>query len=433
MNGAGGPQRAEYSGFPFNVNGLTRPWPARAALSNPAAEGAPAAFRPTLGAMRVVGLMSGTSADGIDAALVEWPDGAEAVPFELLAYRETPHPAALQAAIHRLAALDVPAEAVLAEQVRLDAVLGDAFATAARGLLDEAGIPLESVDAIASHGQTIAHHPEHGGTLQIGCPDRIADALERPVVADFRRRDMANGGEGAPLAPFFHHAVFADPDEPRGVLNLGGIANLTWLPAGAAPDDVIAYDIGPANSLTDGVVSLATDGAERFDRDGERAARGSVRRDWLDEMLADPYLHRSPPKSTGREHYGAAAAAAWWDRAAREDVPLEDLLATLVAGSVEPIASAWRARAGGVEGGRLLVGGGGARNAFVMAELDRLLPDVRVEPMDALGVPSDAAEAMAFSLMGRNTLLGIPNQLARVTGVDRARVLGVIHGREWLR
>lgn len=385
--------------------------------------------------MRVVGLMSGTSADGIDAALVEWPEGAEAVPFALLAYRETPHPAELQAAIHRLAALELPAEEVLAEQVRLDALLGDAFATATLELLDEAGVRLDSVDAVASHGQTIAHHPEHGGTLQIGCPDRIADRLERPVVADFRRRDMANGGEGAPLAPFFHHAVFSDPTEPRGVLNLGGIANLTWLPAGGSPDDVIAYDIGPANSLVDGVITLATDGAERFDREGTRAARGTVHRDWLDEMLADPYLHRSPPKSTGREHYGAAEAASWWARAEREGVPLEDVLATLVAGSVEPIAGAWRARAGpgAADEGRLLVGGGGARNAFVMAELERVLPGVSVEPMDALGVPSEAAEAMAFSLMGRNAILGIPNQLPRVTGVERARVLGVIHGREWLR
>ncbi len=383
--------------------------------------------------MRVLGLMSGTSADGIDAALVDWPGEARALPFELLAYRETPHPAALQQAIHRLAALELPAEEVLAEQIRLDAVLGEAFAVAARELLEEAGISLESVDAIASHGQTIAHHPEHGGTLQIGCPARIADRLERPVVADFRRRDLANGGEGAPLAPFFHHAVFADPSEPRGVLNLGGIANLTWLPPGGGPDDVIAFDVGPANSLIDGVVSLATEGAARFDEDGAQAAAGGVRRDWLEEMLADPYLHRSPPKSTGRERYGAAEAAAWWARAEREGVPLEDVLATLVAGSVEPIAHAWRERSGEAEGGRLLVGGGGARNAFVMAELARLLPTVVVEPMDALGVPSDAAEAMAFSLMGRNALLGIPNQLPRVTGVDRARVLGVIHGREWLR
>lgn len=377
--------------------------------------------------------MSGTSADGIDAALVQWPDQPSAVPFELLAYRETPHPAKLQEAIHRLAALDLAPADVLAEQVRLDAVLGDAFAAATLALLDEVGLAPDAIDAIASHGQTIAHHPEHGGTLQIGCPARIADRLERPVVADFRRRDMAHAGEGAPLAPFFHHAVFADPAESRGVLNLGGIANLTWLPAGAAPEGVIAYDIGPANAITDGVVALATGGAERFDADGARAARGTIREDWLAEMLADPYLERPPPKSTGRERYGAAEASAWWARAEQEGVPLADVLATLVAGSVQPIAAAWRARAGRAEAGRLLVGGGGVRNAFVMAELARALPGVTVEPMDAAGVPAAAAEAMAFSLMGRNALLGIPNQLAQVTGVDRARVLGVIHGREWLR
>ncbi len=383
--------------------------------------------------MKIVGLMSGTSADGIDAALVEWPDDGAATPFELLAYRETPHPAKLQEAIHRLAALDLPAADVLSEQVRLDAVLGDAFAEATRALLAESGIAAGDVAAIASHGQTIAHHPEHGGTLQIGCPARIAECLQRPVVADFRRRDMAMGGEGAPLAPFFHHAVFSDASEPRGVLNLGGIANLTWLPAGGDPAGVIAYDVGPANSLTDGVIALATEGAERFDAEGARAANGTLREDWLAEMLDDPYLERPPPKSTGREHYGAAEAAEWWARAEREGVSVDDLLATLVAASVRAVADAWAARSGGAESGRLLVGGGGARNTYVMSELARALPGVSVEAMDAAGVPAAAAEAMAFSLMGRNALLGLPNHLPSVTGVETARVLGVIHGREWLR
>ena len=185
--------------------------------------------------MRVVGLMSGTSADGIDAALVDWPNGTEAQPFELVAYLERPHPEALQAEIHRLAAGELPATRVLAEQIRLDRVLADAFADATETLLEEAGTPIDSIDGVASHGQTIAHHPEHGGSLQIGCPARLAERLRRPVIADFRRRDLAMDGEGAPLAPFFHHAVFASPSENRGVLNLGGIANLTWLPgAGGA-------------------------------------------------------------------------------------------------------------------------------------------------------------------------------------------------------
>jgi len=384
--------------------------------------------------MRVVGLMSGTSADGIDAALVEWPDGPEARPFELVVYLERPHPESLQAEIHRLAAGELPADQILAEQIRLDRVLADAFADATHALLAQAGAALDTIAGVASHGQTIAHHPEHGGSLQIGCPARLAERLGRPVIADFRRRDLAMDGEGAPLAPFFHHAVFADATENRGVLNLGGIANLTWLPAGGASEGVMAFDVGPANSLLDGVISLATAGRERFDRDGARARVGKVVEDWLAELLEDPYLDRPPPKSTGREHYGMAEARAWLGRAEREGVALDDLLATLTAFSVRAIAQAWAAMAPANSAGcdaRLYVGGGGAQNGFVMESLARAIPSAVVEPMDAGGVPADAAEAMAFSLLGRNALLGIPNQLPQCTGVAAARVLGVIHGAEW--
>ena len=241
-------------------------------------------------------------------------------------------------------------------------------------------------------------------------------------------------GEGAPLAPFFHHAIFADPVQARGVLNLGGIANLTWLPAGGRASDVIAYDVGPANALIDGVVYLASEGQERFDRDGRRARAGSPVEVWLEELLDDPYLRRPPPKSTGRELYGLAEARQWLERSSREGVGLEDLLATLVEFSTQAVAMAWRRlaeRDGDAKQGRLYVGGGGARNSFVMDSLSHALEGVVVESMDAGGVPADAAEAMAFSLMGRNTLCGLPNQLPQCTGVPHARILGVIHGAEW--
>jgi anhydro-N-acetylmuramic acid kinase len=220
------------------------------------------------------------------------------------------------------------------------------------------------------------------------------------------------------------------------VLNLGGIANLTWLPAGGAAEGVIAFDVGPANSLTDAVIQLATAGAERFDRDGARARAGRVRSEWLAEMLDDAYLERPPPKSTGRERYGLAEAQAWWQRARGEANGLEDLLATLTRASTTAIAQAWRRMTEGEPGqdrGRLLVGGGGARNALVMETLAAMLPGVVVEPMDAAGVPAAAAEAMAFSLMGRNALRGEPNQLPQCTGVETPAVLGVVHGAEWWR
>ena len=385
--------------------------------------------------MWVVGLMSGTSADAIDAALVEWPDGAAARPFRLLAYQEFPHDRALQSEIHRLAAGELPAEAMLAELVRLDRVLADRFADATLELLRGAGVTPARVAAIGSHGQTVAHHPEHGGTLQLGCPARLAERIGRPVVADFRRRDMAMGGEGAPLAPFFHHAVFSDPQESRGVLNLGGIANLTWLPAGDPGAQVMAFDVGPANSLIDGVVTLESGGRERCDLEGARARRGRIVESWLREMLDDPYLARPAPKSTGRERYGIAEARRWYERAGREGVPVDDLLATLLESSMQAVARAWgqlAGRAAKAGDGRLLVGGGGVRNRFGMEVLARVMGGVPVAPMEAAGVPADAAEAMAFSLLARNTLLRIPNQLPQVTGVAAARVLGVVHGVEWL-
>jgi anhydro-N-acetylmuramic acid kinase len=326
---------------------------------------------------------------------------------------------------------------MLAELVRLDRVLADRFADATLELLREAGVDPGRVAVIGSHGQTVAHHPEHGGTLQIGCPARLAERLGRPVVADFRRRDMAMGGEGAPLAPFFHHAVFTDPDEDRGVLNLGGIANLTFLPAGDdRGEGVMAFDVGPANSLLDGVVTLESGGRTRCDVDGERARKGRVVDSWLAEMLGDPYLARPAPKSTGRERYGLALARRWLDRARQEGVEVDDLLRTLTEFSARAVALAWAdlARTGrGGRAGRILVGGGGVRNRFGMEALRRALPEVAIEPMDRAGVPADAAEAMAFSLLARNALMRIPNQLPRVTGVAEARVLGVVHGVEWLR
>ncbi len=380
--------------------------------------------------------MSGTSADAIDVALVEWPDDEKARPFELIAFREVPHPKSLQHEIHRLAAGQLEAGKMLEELVRLDRVLADRFADAVESVLGEAGIALGEIDGVASHGQTVAHHPEHGGSLQIGCPARLAERLERPVIADFRRRDLAMGGEGAPLAPFFHHAVFADAKETRGVLNLGGIANLTWLPAGGAAESVMAFDVGPANTLLDGVISLATEGRERFDRDGALARSGRPVAAWLDELMADPYLQRPPPKSTGRERYGLAQAREWLARSQREQVGVGDLLATLAHAATGAIAMAWRTMAAGGDDeagscARLYVGGGGVRNGYFMALLEKALDGVIVEPMDAGGVPADAAEAMAFSLMGRNALVGRPNQLPQCTGVAQARVLGVVYGEQW--
>lgn len=381
--------------------------------------------------MRVIGLMSGTSADGIDAALVEWPAGPEARPFRLLGYRETPIPPALQAEIHALAAGERPGQTFLRDLLNLDRLLGEHFAEAARGVAGEVGIGIDQVDAISSHGQTIAHHPEVGGSLQIGSPAVIAERTKRPVVADFRPGDLAAGGEGAPLAPFFHHAVLAKPSETRVILNLGGMANLTFLPRGGQPEEVLAFDVGPANSLIDGLVAELTAGKERMDRDGRRASRGQVDRDFLKGLLADEYFDRSPPKSTGRERYGPQKVldilSDWQQRGAGSE---DDLVATISALTVESVVRAClelipRAQANAPRMERLIVGGGGGLNFVLMDGLRQALPGVVVDSMDEHGVPAGAAEAMAFSLMGRNALRGEINHLPLCTGARAPRVLGV--------
>lgn len=382
--------------------------------------------------MRVIGLMSGTSADGVDAALVEWPDAAEALPFRLLAFRQDDFEGALQERVHRLAAGRVPGNEALRELVSLDVALAERFAASARAVAQDARVPLEDVDAVASHGQTVAHHPERRATLQIGDPSLIAERTGCTTVADFRRRDLAAGGEGAPLAPFFHLAALADPAEGRLVLNLGGIANVTWLPRAAREEEVLAFDVGPANALVDGVVTLASEGRERMDRDGARARRGRVDAALLGRLLDDEFLRRPPPKSTGRERYGTAEAEALLREWSGET---DDLVATLVAFTVESIRRACDDFLGGVAAvDRLLVGGGGAANPALMAALAEGMGGAAVEPFDAVGVPAAAAEAMAFSLMGRNALLGIPNHLPGTTGASRAAVLGqIVPGRRGLQ
>jgi len=378
--------------------------------------------------MRVVGLMSGTSADAVDAALVEWPDGAAARPFRLLAYREDPLPAELRDRIHRLAAGRAAPGEALRELAALDVLLGERFAVSAAAVVEQAGLALPEVDAIASHGQTVGHFPELRATLQIGDPSLIAERTGVTTVADFRPRDVAAGGEGAPLAPFLHYALLADPAEGRLVLNLGGIANVTWLPAGCRPEEVVAFDVGPANALLDGAVTAATLGRERMDRDGARALRGRVDEALLARLLDDDFLRRPPPKSTGRERYGSAEAEALVAASREAGRSLEDLLATLVAFTARAVGAAWREHLapGGGQPARLLLGGGGARNPALRAALASSLPGVAIEAMDAAGVPADAAEAMAFSLLGRNAVLGLPNHLPRCTGAGAARVLGEI-------
>lgn len=372
--------------------------------------------------MLFVGLISGTSADAIDAALVRIPD---ALPeLELLGLASTALPDALRKRIH--AASDAPIE--LRELLDLDRELGERFADAALDLLRDLGVEPAALAGIGSHGQTVAHYPDPPvrGTLQIGSPAVIAERTGVPVFADFRQADLAAGGQGAPLTPYFHHAYFADPGECRAVLNIGGFTNVSLL-CGDDPGRVMAFDPGLGNAWLDRAVRLATGGAERFDRGGERSARGCVQRALLDSLLEDEYLACAPPKSTGHEYFDAA----YFDRV-RSDARAagasdDDLLATLAAFTVESVAVSAE-RFFPERPVRWLVYGGGAHNRALMDGLRERLAPAAVETTDARGIPGDGLEAISFAVLGCCAARGVVSNLPSATGAARAVVLGARYG-----
>lgn len=354
-----------------------------------------------------IGLMSGTSLDGVDAVLVKFDAGhikclaAHHVPFDEAIRREA---LALQAAgqdeLHRAA--------LLANR------LATLYAEAATALkVSHGGTPIR---AIGCHGQTIRHAPEAGYTLQLNNPALLAELTGIDVVADFRSRDIAAGGQGAPLVPAFHAARFASADRHRIVLNIGGIANLTDLAPGKP---VRGFDTGPGNMLMDAWIRVRR--GEAFDRDGSWAAAGRVREDLLPRLLAHPYFAAPPPKSCGRDQFNLD----WLQGLLIDDeepVDVQATLAVLTAASIADAIDRWCSRPD-----ELLVCGGGAHNATIMAGLAARLPGAMVDKTDAAGVPADWVEALAFAWLGKQTLDGRPGNLPEVTGACGLRVLGAVY------
>jgi anhydro-N-acetylmuramic acid kinase len=359
-----------------------------------------------------IGLMSGTSVDGIDAALVRF--GAQP---QVLCARTTPLDPGLAAEVLRLSQAD--AHIHLDDLGRLDTRLGQALAQAALELVAAAGVGDGDVVAIGSHGQTLRHAPTgpHPFTLQLGDANIIAERTGLTTVADFRRRDVAAGGQGAPLVPAFHASVFGDAREDRAVLNLGGIANLTLLPARGT---VRGFDTGPGNGLMDGW-ALRHTGA-RFDRGGALAAAGHVDAGLLEALLAEPWLALPAPKSTGRDLFNGQWLEARLDGRPRE---VADVQATLCRFTAVSVMDALRRVLPDCQ--RLLVCGGGVHNPVLQAELAARWPGLAIESTAAHGLDPDFVEAVAFAWLARETLAGRPGNLPEVTGARGARVLGAVH------
>jgi anhydro-N-acetylmuramic acid kinase len=367
--------------------------------------------------LTVVGLMSGTSTDAIDVALVDLVRAPRRA--ELLYFRKYPHPPDLRARTLAAAHGEAGSEALC----MLHAEMGEAFGRAAADLCREAGRSLRDVDAIGSHGQTVWHAPRGNppATFQIGDPARIAWRTGVPVVADFRAADVAAGGQGAPVAPITHHLLFGHDRIGRAVVNIGGIANVTSLPAGKGMEAVRALDAGPGNMVIDALMARLTDGREEMDRDGGMAARGTPHGGLLEELLSHPYFNAPAPKSTGRETFGGHYAADVQARAEALGLSPEDVIATLTALSAHGIARATRELGAADD---VLLCGGGARNPVLTAMLAGLLPESRVAPTDALGVPHGAVEGIVFADLAARHLWGEPGNLPAVTGASESVVLG---------
>lgn len=387
--------------------------------------------------MKVVGLMSGTSGDGVDAALVEITRSRKGLDIRTLAFNALSYPRSLQQRI-----LAASASGSVAEICHLNALLGEWFANAALGVIRTAGLRPKDIDLIGSHGQTV-HHLPHGvkdagvgsirSTLQIAEPAVIAERTGITTVANFRPRDIAAGGQGAPLTPGVHALVFRHSRRARLVVNLGGISNVTYLPRGKGVGGVIAFDTGPANMVLDGLMYRATDGRVSMDRDGRLASRGKPDGRLLTKLLAHPYLSKHPPKSTGREIFGAPMVEELLAIQEARQLSIETLLATCSRWTAESVGTARRWIQGGID--EVIVGGGGVRNRAIMAHLADVFSPAPVMTFDAIGWDSKAFEAVAFAILAYQTVMDQCGNVPSVTGASHPALLGCIvpGGPGWIR
>ena len=377
------------------------------------------------------GLMSGTSMDGIDAALVRLPAGRDDPAAELVAYHSSPYPDELRSTLKEIA---FGGQCGAEDMATLHTSVAVSFANAFFAVCREANIDPKSVDFIGSHGQTVAHvppTPEQStpliGTLQLGSPGVIAALSRVTTVGDFRSADMALGGQGAPLAPYADFLLRRSSSENRIILNIGGIANLTYLPRSGGADEVIAFDTGPGNMILDELYRVLFPDKGGFDEDGIVAASGTPSESLVETFLDFSYFDRKPPKSAGHHEFGGRFAWEFLSKAQSKSLTNPDILASAVVLTTRSIGRAVRDHiqpVGDVD--KVFVSGGGVKNLAILSRLERELAPADVLPIDGLGISSDAKEAVDFAVLARETLLSRQNVLHRVTGASSPAILGTI-------
>lgn len=376
--------------------------------------------------------MSGTSLDGVDVAVTRLEGSGPDLDAELVGHAAFPYPPDLRAL---LLANSAPDTSTVLDLSQLNFRLASEYERAVRAAVGEAGLSLADVDLVGSHGQTVHHVPDRIdcagdrtiSTMQIGDASVLANLLDVPVVGDFRVADMALGGQGAPLVPYLDYVYFVDPGETRGLLNLGGIANITVIPRGASFDDVFAFDTGPGNMVIDSLARILYD--EPFDESGHHAAGGEFDDAMMAELLRDSYFEQDPPKSTGREYFGMDYAEKLVTRChevMRNPGP-NDVMATA---SMLTVFSVYQAYARYIRDRHeldvLIVSGGGMHNDYLMERFVNTFAPIPVRSVEDYGLHSDAKEALCFAVLAHETLNGVPTNMPSVTGASRKTILGKI-------
>jgi anhydro-N-acetylmuramic acid kinase len=380
----------------------------------------------------IIGLMSGTSCDGIDECLVKITGNCLSTEVDIIGFETYPYKNEIRELIFEASRKET---GTVDKICRLNFILGKLFADAVREIAGKLSVPLSEIDIVGSHGQTIYHisslkektDKEVRSTLQIGEPSIIAQETGVTTVADFRTRDIAAGGEGAPLVPYADFILFGRDVIGRAIQNIGGISNVTFLPADCDINEIIAFDNGPGNMIIDRFAEIITDGRLTYDKDGELASKGTLDQDLLERLCTHPYLSKSPPKSTGREDFGFQFSDNLYKELRQDNIDILDVIATITAFTAKSISDSYRKFIlPYYKIDEIIISGGGVRNPVLFQFLKDYLVDMSISKVDDFGIPSDAKEALAFAILANETISGNPGNVPSATGAKESVVLGKI-------
>ena len=373
--------------------------------------------------------MSGTSADGVSAVLVKISGNWINTKYKIINHKTKPYSKRLKEEILQLSN---PKTSTVDKICTMNYVIGEIFAETAKEIIQETAKEIDEIDYIASHGQTIHHMPKTTtqyknikSTLQIGEPSIIAEETGILTIADFRQKDIAAGGEGAPISAYADYIIFRSQKKNRAIQNIGGIANVTYLPKNAGIDQIIAYDTGPGNMIIDGLIRKITDNRRDYDKDGEMAAKGKINKELLNIMINHPYLKRRPPKTTGREEFGEGYVEKIFREAEKRRIKMEDLIATATKFTAKTIIKSYKEYLPNFPD-QIILGGGGSYNKTLLKMIKEESRNVEIYTHEDFGIPAQAKEPLIMTILANETIHGHFNNVPNATGAKKKTIKGKI-------